>query len=128
MYWERRATKNLFYISKKDENQYINNVALLYYIIIYDQRKIPSKNIIKEEKEILSSKSDSKSKLNNNKDLYLYQTQKKLKLNLQIKNMEIVFCENIIYSSQITSVKLFFRLQRNKTQIGKDNNKNTFRQ
>lgn len=74
MYWERRATKNLFYKSKKDENQYINNVALLYYIIIYDQGKIPSKNIIKEEEEILSSKSDFKSKLNNNKDLYLYQT------------------------------------------------------
>lgn len=34
LYWKRKAAKNLFYMSKKDKNQYINNITLLYYIIM----------------------------------------------------------------------------------------------
>ena len=71
LYWERRAAKELFYISKEDENQYINDVVLLYHVTICEQEKVPSKDIMEKEEEISSSKSDPKPDLSKDGDLYL---------------------------------------------------------
>lgn len=64
--------KSFFYISKKEENQYINNVAFFCCITMRKQGRVPLEDITEEEEGILSSKSDPKLDLNKDGNLYLY--------------------------------------------------------
>ena len=54
---------------------------------------------------MFSSKSDSKPDLNKNRALPFHWVQKQLKPKQQIEN-EIIICEHITRSGQLTSVKL----------------------
>lgn len=70
LYRERRAAKELFYISKEDENQYINDVALLRRVTMREQRRVPPEDITEEEEGISSSESDPELDLNKDRNLY----------------------------------------------------------
>lgn len=62
--------KELFYISKKDQNQYEKDITLLCYVIIHEQGRVLYEDIIEKEEEKSSSELDTK--LGLNKDPYLY--------------------------------------------------------
>ena len=118
MYQERRALNELYYVSKDDENQYINNVALLYRVTIREEGRVPREDITGEE-ETSSSKSDPKPELNENENSHPVPISKKLRSKQQTGNKEIVIREHITRSGRVTSVKVPVRLQRDGTQIRK---------
>lgn len=78
LYWERKAAKELFYVSKEDEDQYVKDVALLCRVTMRKQGRILLEDITEEER-MSSSESDPEPNLNEDKDLYPEQTQKKIK-------------------------------------------------
>lgn len=118
LYRERRAAKELFYISKEDENQYINDVALLRSVTMREQGRVLPDDITEEEEGISSSESDPEPDLNKDGDLYPHRAQKKKsRSGQQTENAGIVLREHTTRSGQISSVKLPLGLQRDGTQI-----------
>lgn len=87
MFQERKVVKELFYISRKDEDQYKKDVALLYYVTMHEQKRIPHNDITEEKDKKLSSESDLKPDLN--KDPYPHQIPKNSKI---IEDAEIILC------------------------------------
>ena len=115
---ERRAAKELFYVSKDDENQYVNDVALLRRVTIREQGRVAPEDITEEE-ETSSSESDPEPDLNDNENSHPIQAPKKLKSKQQTENKEIILREHVTRSGRITSVKVPVGLQRDGTQIRK---------
>lgn len=68
LYRERRAAKELFYVSKEDEDRYVKDVALLRRVTMREQGRSPPEDITEEEK-ISSNKSDPESDLD--KDVFI---------------------------------------------------------
>ena len=118
-YQERRAAKELFYISKEDENQYNNDVALLHRVKMREHGRVPPEDITDGEEERSSSKSDPEPDLNETEDLYSHRITKKLRPTQPTENAEIILREHTTRSGRITSVKLPVGLQRDGTQIRK---------
>ena len=118
-YQERRAAKELFYISKEDENQYNNDVALLHRVKMREHGRVPPEDITDEEEERSSSESDPEPDLNETEDLYSHRITKKLRPTQPTENAEIILREHTTRSGRITSVKLPVELQRDGTQIRK---------
>ena len=114
LYQERRAAKELFYISKEDENPYEKDVALLRRVTMREQGKVPYEDITEEEEEKSSSESDPEPDLN--EDPYPHQVSKKSRTT---EDTEIILREHTTRSGRITSVKLPVGLQRDGTQIRK---------
>ena len=118
LYQERRASNELYYVSKDDENQYINDVALLRRVTIREQGRVPREDITEEE-ETSSSESDPEPELNVNENSHPVPISRKLKSKQQTGNKEIVIREHITRSGRVTSVKVPVGLQRDGTQIRK---------
>lgn len=78
LYQEKKVLSELYYVSKDDKNQYINNVALLCHVTIRKQRRVPREDITKE-KETSSSALDPKPELNVNENSHLVPISRKLK-------------------------------------------------
>ena len=116
LHQQRRAAKELFYVSKEDEEQYVKDIALLHRVRMRKQGKVPPKDVIEEE--MSSSESDPEPDLNKNGDLSFHRVQKQSKPKQQIEN-EIIIREYTTRSGRLTSVKLPVRLQRDGTQIRK---------
>lgn len=100
----------MFYVSKEDEEQYVNDIALLHYVIMREQGRIPWGDIIEEEDEISSSESDSEPDLREVEEYFPHRVPKKSRLNRQIKNSEIVLRKHTTCSGGITSVKVLMGL------------------
>ncbi len=105
LYQERRALNELYYVTKDDENQYINNVALLHRVTIREQGRVPREDITEKE-ETSSSKSNPEPELNENKNSHPVPISKKLRLKQQTGIKEIVIREHITRSGRVTSVKV----------------------
>lgn len=118
LYQERRASNELYHVSKDDKNQYINNIVLLRRVTIREQGRVPHEDITEEE-ETSSSESDPEPELNVDKNSHPVSISRKLKSKQQIGNKEIVIREHITRSGQVTSVKIPVGLQRDGTQIRK---------
>ncbi|MCJ1342940.1 hypothetical protein MMC31_001129 [Peltigera leucophlebia] len=95
LYRERRA--GLFYVSKEDEDQYIEDVALLCRVTMREQVRVPPEDITEEE-GISSSESDSEPDSNEDGDLHPHQAQKGSRPKQQKEN------EYTTRSGQLTSV------------------------
>lgn len=116
LYQERRAAKELFNISKEDENQYEKDVALLRHVTMREQGRVPHEDITEAEEEKSSNESDPGPNLNEADDPYPHQVPKKSRT---IEHAEIILREHTTRSGRITTVKLPVGLQRDGTQIRK---------
>lgn len=53
LYHESRAAKQRFNVSREDEDQYVNDVALLRRVTMRNQRRVAPEDITEEERDIL---------------------------------------------------------------------------
>lgn len=66
MYQERREAKELFYVSKEDEKQYVQDTALLRRVTLREQGRVPPEDITEEEQS--SNESDPEPDLDDEED------------------------------------------------------------
>lgn len=118
LYQQRRDAKELFYVGKEDEAQYIEDIALLRRVKMREQGRVPPEDVTEEE--FISSESDPEPDLNDNEDFpYSWrQTQPKPKRQAEDHKDTIVH-EHTTRSGRVTSFKLPPGLQRDGTQIRK---------
>ncbi len=114
LYQERRASNELYYVSKDDENQYINDVVLLRRVTILEQGRVPREDITEEE-ETSSSESDPKPELNENENSHPVPISKKIEV--KTTNRKQGDCYSGAYNP--FCVKVPVGLQRDETQIRK---------
>lgn len=100
LYQERRAAKELFYVSKEDEDQYVNDVVLLRRVTMRGQGRVPPEDITEEE-GTSCSESDPKPDLNEDGDLYPHRAQKESRPKQQIENEEVVIREHTLVQVEL---------------------------
>lgn len=66
----------MFYICRKDEDQYMKDITLLYYITICEHGRNFREDITEDIDEILSSESDPEPKLRRVEYFFLYHVPK----------------------------------------------------
>lgn len=98
LYQQRRDVKELFYVGKEDEAQYIKDIALLRRVKMREQGRVPLEDVTEEE--ILPNESNPGPDLDDNEDFPYSGPQR------QLKPKDTIVHKHITRSDQVISFKL----------------------